>query len=260
MQPDTQRPPTPDDPKTPDRRRSGEDALRLWSVSLAVPLSIETALSSMLRDDERRRAEQFRFPRHRRRFVVRRAALRAILAGVLGCQPRDVPIAVEQTFGRPFLAIPDAPAFSTSHSGETGLVALGPGARAARFAVDIEETRPLDDFRPVARRFFAAEEIVAVDAARDEAAALVRFYRTWVAKEAFVKALGRGLSHALDSFAVDVGETPQVIRADGEDPEAWSVRLFEPHPGAVAALVASPRAMLAEGLPQLDNWSPAHIP
>ncbi|GGK48880.1 hypothetical protein GCM10011322_39890 [Salinarimonas ramus] len=264
MQPFSEHPPSTPRPRPAAARPPGDNALELWTVSLASPLSIEMWRASMLDEAERDRSSRFRFERDRRRFVLRRAALRAILAERLGCTPGAVKLAEEPRFGRPYVDMADAPGFSTSHSGDLALIAVGPGADRGRFAVDLEETRPIDDFRSVARRFFAAEEIAAIAQHADEAAARAHFYRIWTAKEAFVKALGRGLAHPLDAFAVDVGPPPRVIRTHGApecdgNPAAWSLALFEPRPGWTAALAATPADIVGADLPPVGNWSAQDI-
>src|SRR5262249_56606268 len=61
------------------------------------------------------------------------------------------------------------------------------------------------------------------------------FYNCWTRKEAFVKALGLGLSHPLDSFdvAVEPGEPATLLSPVG----GWSMQGFAPRPGYLAAAV-----------------------
>jgi 4'-phosphopantetheinyl transferase len=61
------------------------------------------------------------------------------------------------------------------------------------------------------------------------------FYNCWTRKEAFVKALGRGLSHPLDSFDVSVapGERAALLSPTGQ----WSIEGLAPRHGFRAAVV-----------------------
>lgn len=230
--------------------------IKLRIVNLDRSPSVVNHLLKLLNDDEIDRADGFRFPRDRRRFIVRRAALRQIIAEEVGTPAEQLRFSADPEFGRPFLAVPNGTglAFSSSHSQDLALIGLG---ASARFGIDIERIRPISDFAAVAARFFTPEEAVAIG---DPGAldALDRFYRTWVLKEAFVKALGQGLSHPLDSFSVAIGaDPPHLLSAAAGDAGAWHFRLFEPSPGWIAAVAAEhdPMATL-----DLRSWSFDAIP
>ena len=71
------------------------------------------------------------------------------------------------------------------------------------------------------------------------------FFNGWTRKEAFVKALGQGLSFALDRFEVSLAleAEPRLLRVD---PEAgplsrWSLSAWQPEDGHKAALVVENR-------------------
>ena len=76
--------------------------------------------------------------------------------------------------------------------------------------IDAECRRPLADARAIAERFFAAEEAAALAAAGPpgSAAEAATFHALWTLKEAYVKALGRGLSMGLDGFAFRLAGGP----------------------------------------------------
>ena len=66
------------------------------------------------------------------------------------------------------------------------------------------------------------------------------FYRCWTRKEAFLKALGSGLSHSLDGFSVSLlpEEPARLIRLDGDAtaPNRWQIKGFSPEMGYEAAV------------------------
>jgi 4'-phosphopantetheinyl transferase len=130
-----------------------------------------------------------------------------------------------------------------SHSGGHLLLAAGDGLRVG---ADLESIRPRANALALARRYFAAEEIAWLSARGDVEGALVEraalerdFLRLWCAKEAVLKAHGRGLAFGLHrlAFAEDDGAL-FLQRCDAElgDPRDWSVREFAPAPGTLAAL------------------------
>jgi 4'-phosphopantetheinyl transferase len=96
--------------------------------------------------------------------------------------------------------------------------------------------RQLDGLVDIARRHFSEGEFAALDRLQDEARQLA-FYRCWTRKEAYIKALGEGLSMPLDTFDVSLCESPQLVRCrDGsEDPKDWSMLDVSPGPEFVAA-------------------------
>ena len=100
--------------------------------------------AALLSQEELDRAARFRFPRHRRRFIVRRAIRRVVLGHLVDAPPASLEF-VEGEKGKPSLR--DQPiAFNASHSRECGVIVTGDG----RLGVDIE---PVD--REIEHRTFA---------------------------------------------------------------------------------------------------------
>lgn len=182
-------------------------------------------LSAWLSDDELDCASGFRFDRDRRRFIVRRGRLREMLAAASGGHPAEIGFSFGP-FGKPRLA-PGLPCFSASHSGDFWAVAIG----ADELGLDIERIDPAIDHAGIAASLFAPGEREAL-AALTGPAALNAFFACWTRKEAFVKAIGRGLSYPLESFEVSLGTEPALL--DGGD--GW--RLLSPRlaPGLSAAI------------------------
>lgn len=99
-------------------------------------------------------------------------------------------------YGKPFL--PGGPEFSLSHAGRYVALALSDDP----VGVDIEAERCTME---IARHFFAPAEIRGAEAMTGEDR---RRYlqRLWVAKEAFIKAIGTGLGTPLNAFCVTLTE------------------------------------------------------
>ena len=104
--------------------------------------------------------------------------------------------------------------------------------RGVPLGCDIEAIDPAIDWPPLARAFFSTAENDAL-AALDGSEARAAFFACWSRKEAFVKALGLGLSYPLDAFTVSVGAAP-VILSGGD---GWNARRVDPPAGHQAALV-----------------------
>jgi 4'-phosphopantetheinyl transferase len=125
-----------------------------------------------------------------------------------------------------------------SHSGGHLLLAAGNGLRVG---ADLESIRPRANALALVRRFFAGEEIAWLESrAGDGQAALEgHFLRLWCAKEAVLKAHGRGLAFGLHRLAFAEHDGALFLqRCDAElgDPRDWNVREFVPAPGTLAAI------------------------
>jgi len=163
-----------------------------------------------------------------------RAPLLALLGAQLGVAPGDVQL-VDGEHGRPALAPRHAAAFdfNWSHSGEWALVAL---ARGIAPGIDLEVPRPRARALELARRFFSAEEAAWL-AGLPEDAQLAGFLDLWTAREAVLKALGRGIAFGLDKLAFRRdGAGIRLLRLEGDDARHWQVHRLEPGAGMHAAL------------------------
>lgn len=164
----------------------------------------------------------------------RRAPLVALLGSYLGVPPDAVQL-VEGPHGRPHLAPAQAGAldFNWSHSGDCALVAL---ARRVAPGVDVERLRPRPRALELAKRYFQPAEAAWLAALpvdqRDEA-----FLALWTAKEAVLKALGRGLAFGLHRLGIglDAG-SPELLQLADEDAGAWQLHSLDAGPGYRAAI------------------------
>lgn len=210
--------------------RLGAREVHVWGLDLA---NEADALEPLLSEDEIARADRFRFARDRRRYVTGRGLLRTILARYLRRDPASISFRYGR-YGRPEL--PELP-FNVSHSEDLGVVAVG---LDADIGVDIERLRPEPAEEQVAERFFSPREVVALRSLHraDQPRA---FLACWTRKEAFIKALGNGLSLALDSFDVTLrpSEPPALTRTawSASEPGRWGLfDLSASFPGHVAAV------------------------
>lgn len=196
----------------------------------AVPLEEAPDLTGLLSPDERRRAERYVHDAPRRQFTAARGALRLLLGRYTGAAPGSIAFTTTGN-GKPVLA-GGGPHFNVSHSHGLALVAL---ARDLELGVDVECVRERDSYPDLARRYFTPREVACVNS-------LEAFYHAWVRKEAFLKALGLGLSHGLERFAVSVppDDPARVLHIDGDEAAGgrWSLLALAPAEGYVGALAA----------------------
>jgi 4'-phosphopantetheinyl transferase len=229
--------------------------VRLWIVRLEASEGNFARCLSWLSPDETARAERFHFPRHRRAFTLGRAALRALLANYLGVAPEDIHLRYGP-HGKPALSDSSGPLrFNVSNAGELAAFAFTLGCE---IGIDIEQHRALTDLERIAHRFFAPEEaaeLMELPSAEQTSA----FFRCWTRKEAYIKALGGGLSIPLDSFSVTLRpDVPaKFISIDGSADAAsdWALQSFDPGPDYAGALAYpdTPRAIHAGPVISIDE-------
>jgi 4'-phosphopantetheinyl transferase len=209
-------------------------------VAAALDINAEpmASLADLLCESERERARRFIFERDRRRFIVARARLRQLLAARLNTLPEALDFAYGE-HGKPALASREEVdlRFNVSHSEDVAVYAFAAGRDVG---VDVEALRPMADAPDIARSAFSAAErrafLALAPVERTEG-----FFNCWTRKEAFIKALGEGLSHPLDAFDVSLapGEPARMLRVGGIDGGrcGWDLHSFSPRPGFVGAVV-----------------------
>ena len=101
--------------------------------------------------------------------------------------------------GKPYIAGAEGFHYNLSHDGEYVLLVVSD----AEVGCDIEQIRPVDLKLP--RHAFHPAEYERI-AACAEAERNELFFRYWVLKESYIKALGTGLSEGLSSFCMEFGD------------------------------------------------------
>lgn len=224
---------------SPDLILHGRD-IHIWRANLEPPSPEDVeAFRRFLSEDERQRADRFHFERHRTRFTVCRGTLRKIIGRYLDRSPDCVDF-VYGTNGKPGLKYPIHDGdlrFNLAHSHRLALFAF---SRHRSLGIDLEYQREIPRAEDLARRFFSSEEYTRIMEMpleqRQEG-----FYRCWTRKEAYIKAIGAGLSFPLDRFSVSLSanEPARLVRVSGAPlaPSSWSMTAMIPSEGYQAAMV-----------------------
>jgi len=226
------------------------DDIHVWCISLIATLPRYEELFTILSNDERERANRYRFDKDRHRFVACRGRMRMILASYLNVSAGELRFEYSG-YGKPSLAGPWASSrvqFNVSNSGDIGLLAVSCGREVG---VDVEHIRPLSDLWGFAKRYFAESEREILQNS-DEHQLLLRFFECWTRKEAILKATGNGLQISPESFAVTFGNRPPTLVAS-TDPrvncdDSWWLHSMQPTSEYVAALA------VPSGPSTISNW------
>lgn len=212
----------------------------IWRISLTGTPDEVQAARALLSNDELARADRFIFEKHRHRFTLGRAALRQILSGYVG-QPAARLVFEYEGLGKPRLAGQqrgEGLCFNFSNSHELALLAV---TEDVEVGIDLEWHRDLLDMMGLAKRFFCAAEINTLDQL-DAEERREAFFRCWTRKEAFLKAVGKGLTFPLDRVEVScrADDSAEIRMIDHQPADEWTVDHLRPGEGYVGA-VARPR-------------------
>jgi len=214
----------------PTRPAHMPGGVRLWRIDLRAH---SVGAEDLCTAAERSRADRFVFAADRTRFLAARGALRRLLGQYLGLQPNRVHLVVGPR-GKPALAEAAGLHFNLSHCKDEALIAI---SFAGEVGVDIELMRPLPDALDLARRFFAPDEVAALECAEPSRSA-DEFLRCWTRKEACLKATGLGLALDTRSFSVGAGRSPRRVQLIAGDVRIGLSLQSVDFDGAVTVLAA----------------------
>lgn len=211
--------------------RPNED-IHLWMCRDLLSPHLDGALD-FLAPEEQERAMGFRFEDDRRRYLGGTLLQRTVLAHYLACPLGELSF-VRNEWGKPALIQGDDSAikFSLSRSHEFAILGVG---GTSEIGVDVEFER---DLELSMRRQFAEAEQDFIENAADSRQA---FFEIWARKEAYIKGIGRGLSHPLDQFDVTpYGEKFVHDWSEDSPSESWDVSSVELPVSGYAAAIATP--------------------
>jgi 4'-phosphopantetheinyl transferase len=193
------------------------EEVQVWVASLDVTDERYATLARVLPSEEKDRAASLT-PIAARRFVIARGILRTLLSGFTGTAAEKLRFRYGNS-GKPFLVDGDPIHFNVTHSADLGLFAFAPDRPVG---IDVENERPVRRLLDVAQRFMSDDELRAlVNTAPDERDAA--FLRSWVVREARLKAEGKGVW----SGSEHTNLRPNLTH-----------KLFTPRPGYIAAVAA----------------------
>ncbi len=210
-----------------------QGVIELWHGTLGHDGRRSDFYYDLLDREERLTADAMHRPLVRERYLEVRARLRLKLAEYSGQDARTIVLAKTE-HGKPYL--PDYPElnFNLSHSKDELLLAVTTGRQ---LGVDVETIRWRSGLSGIARKCFAESELrywLALPKEQQAAA----FFRFWTAKEAFVKATGRGIALGLNKVVIAEDAQLRLLAIPQEygDPEQWSLLGVELGEGLSAAV------------------------
>lgn len=179
------------------------------------------SLPNFLSATEIKRWNGFYFSQDKQIFYQSHNALRLILSYYLSEKPSEIEYELT-SFGKPFLKSRRLQ-FNLSHTDTMAVIAV---TEDAEIGVDIENVNRKVEYDDLAKRFFCETEyqkLAKVYSPKKRDA----FFNCWTRKEAFIKAVGEGLSYPLNDFEVTLlsNEPVQInhIQQDLDTPKQWTL-------------------------------------
>jgi 4'-phosphopantetheinyl transferase len=217
-----------------------EGDVHVWQVALNQPRDRgDSNLLAILSADERLRAERFHRQIDRDNFILTRGMLRTILAQYLSISAAKISF-IYSGYGKPTLDEKQNYydlRFNLSHSNEIALIAI---TRVSEIGIDIEFIRKDFATWEIAENYFSEKELEMLRALPEHLKTRA-FFNCWTRKEAYIKALGEGLSHPLNKFAVSLipDKPPELLHVEDNTREVmrWLFYDLDIPPGYAAALV-----------------------
>lgn len=175
----------------------------------------------ILSSDELEKANRYKFENDRNNYIVCRAILRNIIGSYLSLDPSEVTFSYSEK-GKPYIKGNNIK-FNLAHSKGFAVYAF---ALENEIGIDVEYLKAIPDAIKIAERYFSEyeiDELKKTDTAKIENL----FFICWTRKEAFIKAIGEGLSYPLTDFSVPLkpGEEPKLLRIKNNSCEVqnWSL-------------------------------------
>jgi 4'-phosphopantetheinyl transferase len=201
--------------------------------------------------EERAQRDRLRFGADRRDFTIAHDLLRRALSRYADVSPADWRFATNN-YGKPSIESIDsqvrALSFSLSHT--RGCVACAITSNAP-LGVDVQRIDKSQCVQEIADGYFSEKEALWLRQCSDDLRN-IRFAELWTLKEAFLKALGVGLSGSLTSVSFRFDELAR-IEVSGPstfDLYGWHFALFEPvydvRLGIAIRNVARPRFVMRQ--------------
>jgi 4'-phosphopantetheinyl transferase len=205
----------------------------LWLGDFAADVKRNEYYRQLLDTDEQQRVARIKHQRYRSQQIETLGRLREILARYLNVEASEVKLAKEK-YGKPIIVGDTDIVFNLSHSSDKLIVAVG---LQCQLGVDIEVMRQREQFAGLVKRCFAKEERT-YWGNLPETEKASEFYRFWTRKEAFVKAVGRGIALGMEQVVISPEVPTRIVSipeqyGSGTD---WRIMDLDLNEGVIGAM------------------------
>ena len=217
--------------------------IHAWLACLEKSPYLIQKLATTLSSEEHKRAYRYRFEKDKIHFILSHGILRTLIGHYIS-KPADQLEFVREDHGKPRLRNEFGKQSIHFNFSRSGTIALYAFTRDQEIGVDVEKIRNVSDMELIVQHYFSKRE-KSEFFTLPECEKKTAFFNCWTRKEAYIKAIGTGLSHPLDEFDVSLNprEPPKLlgIKGDSEVVSQWEIFGFTPSSGYVAAIAIKNR-------------------
>lgn len=204
------------------------DDVIIYTLHLPEYIELTKDLIHFLNPEERIRSERYNKEKDRNRFLICRAILKFVLATHTKLDVKNINL--DYNFNKkPFLASHSWLYFNVSHSEDFAVIAISRNM----VGIDIEYVSKDFEFDNILEDIFNDNEIIDIQNAENKE---YTFYSFWTRKEAFVKALGKGIDEDFKNIPCLNGQhnIDSVLLKTEENWQVYGFDLAENYLGAIA--------------------------
>lgn len=218
----------------PEQLTIKSQEVHLWKTNLQQSsINIKNSFK-ILNQEEKIKAQRFHFEKHQHRFILARSSLKRILSLYLSIPPETIALDYSD-YGKPQLVDhlnKKQLQFNLSHSQDLAIYAITP---YYLIGVDLEYIRPMPDAETLAKRFFSDQEFVTINrlpTVKKEQ----EFFTLWTAKEAYLKAIGKGISGGLEKVEISTDYPVKFITLPDCNNINYKLSYLAPHQNYLGAI------------------------
>lgn len=181
-----------------------DKSVQIYCIDISV-LPGEIEKIRILDQNELKKADKFIFPADKKRYLYSRIILRFLISKYLSLEPGLIKICTNE-HGKPYVAPEQNKLglqFNISHCFDKIYFLF---TKKIQAGIDLEDLNREVNYMGIAKRFYHPLEYTQL-IKTEKLKQKLRFFIIWVCKEAYVKALGKGLLYDFDSFCVQFRQT-----------------------------------------------------
>lgn len=192
---------------------------------------LEKEYFDYLSAEEQLKYHRFYFDKDKKLYLLSRAVFKSCLSHYANCH-RDQLLFDYGSYGKPELKNDKRITFNLSHSNDV-VVFIISKSRKLSLGVDVQYCKNQNDLLNLAAHYFSEIEYQAIINAPEDMRNNI-FFKLWTLKEAYIKAIGKGLSIPLKDFTFTYYDSEINIKhfSNHEDQYGWSFflsHIYENH-------------------------------